>query len=166
MSGTKPWVGKGVVIVDDSANVCAELKQVFEACGMQVKGMAYDGVKGLELIQQHSPELVSLDIIMPEMDGVECYRKIQELSPETKVIIVSWLAGEAKILDNLRATMPAHIFQKKPVTAAELEARLQKVYFPERDRINLKPSSPSSSSLPSEPEITTDFLSDLGIKAS
>src|SRR4051812_46458196 len=134
MAAQKPWVGKTAVIIDDSATVREEMKRVFEACGLQVAGVAENGVTGLDLIEAKRPDIVCLDIIMPEMDGLECYRKLMAHAPETKVVIVSWLAGESKIIENLKDVIPAYVFQAKPVSAQDLEARLLRVYFPERER--------------------------------
>lgn len=156
---SKPWVGKSVVIVDDSASVREDLRQAFEALGVRVVGQAEDGVQGLSLVKQHRPEMVSLDIIMPEMDGVECYRKLKDFDANLHIVMVSWLAGEAKIVDNLKELMPAHIFQTKPVQPQALEARLQLIYFPERLRPAAVPKPPVE-------EASNDFLGDLGIKVS
>lgn len=157
----KPWVGKSVVIIDDSATVREQLKATFEACGMHVKGVAENGVVGIEQVQKHNPEIVSIDVIMPEMDGVECYKKLQFVNPLLKCIMVSWIGGEQKILDNLKDIIPSHIFQAKPVTKEILEARLEKVFFPhlvakaekekEKEKLNLDDQND---------------LADLGIKVS
>lgn len=157
MASAKPWVGKSVVIIDDSRSVREELKQAFESCGMQVVGLAENGVEGLDLIRKHRPEMVSLDIIMPEMDGIECYRKIQALDPGVRVVMVSWLSAESKILENLKELIPAHLFQSKPVSAQDLESRLDKVYHP---------PVPGKAGIKSTlDESANDFL-DLGVKVS
>ncbi len=125
---SKPWQGQSVVIVDDSPMVRDTLRGVFESMGMQVKGVAQNGSVGLELVQKHRPDLVSLDVIMPEMDGVECYKKLKAGNPDQKVVMISWLGAEQKILDNLKDIIPGHIFTPKPATVDELEIRLAKIY--------------------------------------
>jgi two-component system chemotaxis response regulator CheY len=154
---SKPWAGKSVVIIDDSPSVRDELRSTFSACGMDVKGVAENGVVGLDMVKELRPAIVSLDVIMPEMDGVECFRKIQAFDPSIKIVMVSWLAGETKILDNLKDLIPSHLFQKKPVTPTDLEARLTKIYFPEKEKVT---------PLKQLEENSNDFLKDLGIKAS
>ena len=126
--GARPWQGKGVVIVDDSPMVREQLRGVFEQIGMKVMGVAENGVVGLELAATHQPDLISLDLIMPEMDGVECFKKLRAWNADQKIVIVSWLGAEPKILDNLKAMIPPHLFQAKPVAAEDLEARVAKVY--------------------------------------
>lgn len=154
----KPWVGKGVVIVDDSRQVRVTLRTAFEGCGMHVLAEADTGVVGLAMVKQHKPELVSLDMIMPEMDGVECYKKLQAYDPTLKIVMVSWLANEPKILENLKDLIPSHLFQAKPVSAIDLAARLEKIYFPNTLKLAAKPGD--------EPKADFDGLDDLGIKVS
>ena len=153
--GNNPWMGKSVVIIDDSRRVREELRAAFTACGMQVVAEAENGVSGFDLVHQLKPEVASLDLIMPEMDGVECYRKMHAASPETKIIMISWLGGEPKILDNLKDLIPGYCFQTKPVSAAELATCLERVYFPHSIKVAGK----------SVVETTEDFL-DLGVKVS
>jgi two-component system chemotaxis response regulator CheY len=154
---SKPWVGKSVVIIDDSANVREELRRGFEGCGLTVKGLAENGVVGLALVEKVRPEVVSLDLIMPEMDGVECYRKIMALGFDLKVMMVSWLGAETKIMENLKDLIPAHHFQKKPATVSDLEVRLQRIYFPEKE---------VKAPIKALDDTSPDFLGDLGIKVS
>lgn len=150
---SKPWQGKQVVIVDDSQSVRDALRTAFEAVGMQVAGVAENGVVGLDLVKKLKPEIVSIDVIMPEMDGVELFRKIRAHDPGQKVVMISWLGAEAKILDNLKDTIPAHLFQKKPVSTEDLTKRLEYVY---------NPPLPVDKDAPKEEEI--DSMADLGIK--
>jgi len=153
-----PWVGKSVLIIDDSAGVREDLSRAFTAVGMIVKGTAVNGVAGLEMLRALRPDIVSIDIIMPEMDGIECYRKIQQIAPETVCIMISWLAGEPKILDNLKAVIPSHLFQVKPVTPDDLEARLKKIYFPDQQD--------KAVPRPSDPKAADSVFGSLGIKVS
>jgi DNA-binding NarL/FixJ family response regulator len=152
---SKPWQGKSVVIIDDSPGVRTHLRELFEAIGMVVKGVAENGIVGLKLVAEHKPDFASIDIIMPEMDGVECYRKMQEQHAHVKCMMISWLASDQKIIDSLKDIIPAHVFQAKPVTQAALEDRLDKVI------------NPPSKEAPKNPLDDTDSaLRDLGIKVA
>jgi two-component system chemotaxis response regulator CheY len=158
----KPWHGKSVVIVDDSANVRDELKKTFESIGMRVVGTAENGVEGLAVIRQMSPELVSLDVIMPEMDGIECFRKLRQLNPDQKIVMISWLGAEPKILDNLKDIIPSYCFQAKPVAAGDLERRLELVYNPASAPAAIPPPPKGIKSTLDEDAA----LLDLGVKVS
>jgi two-component system chemotaxis response regulator CheY len=158
---SKPWQGKTVVIIDDSANVRDELKRAFEAIGMRVVGTAENGVEGIAVVKQMSPELVSLDVIMPEMDGIECFKKLRQLNADQKIVMISWLGAEPKILDNLKDIIPSYLFQQKPVSSGDLERRLEVVYNPAAAVTPPPPPKGIKSTLDEEAA-----LLDLGIKVS
>jgi two-component system cell cycle sensor histidine kinase/response regulator CckA len=77
-----------ILLVDDEEMVQKLGQQVLELCGYTVL-MAEDGVQALEVYQAHQGEiaLVVLDVVMPEMDGRECLRRLRELDPQVKVLI-------------------------------------------------------------------------------
>jgi two-component system chemotaxis response regulator CheY len=127
-SPPKPWEGQRVLIVDDSPAVRAHLTKAYTSIGMQVCGTAANGVEALAQIESTHPDLVSLDIIMPEMDGIECYKKIQAQALGVKCVMISWIGGEPKTLESLAKIIPSHLFQAKPATAGDLASRLEKVY--------------------------------------
>ncbi|MDD2620693.1 MAG: response regulator [Syntrophomonadaceae bacterium] len=80
---------KTVLIIDDSAFIFKILKKMFENNGFEVVGYAESGYKGLEMYKELKPDLVSLDITMPDLDGVETLRKIRKIDAKAKVIILS-----------------------------------------------------------------------------
>ena len=98
------WQDKTVLVVDDSPGIRTTLTATFKSMGLKPVGSVENGVKALEFIEKEKPDVVSLDIIMPEMDGIECYRKIREFYPDVDILIVSCLASEQK--DNLKVTIP------------------------------------------------------------
>jgi two-component system chemotaxis response regulator CheY len=156
MSG-KPWVGKTVVIIDDSQQVRESLEVAFKAAGMRVAGLAKNGVEGLALVNQHNPEVASIDIIMPEMDGIECMKMIRSKHPSIHCMFVTWLATEVSIAQSLAAFVPAHAFQAKPFTNVDIENRLKLLYFPPQ-AISLTRGSVADDS--------AEDLAGLGIKVS
>jgi two-component system chemotaxis response regulator CheY len=146
---SKPWQGKSVVIVDDSPSVREQLRQTYEAIGMRIAGFAGNGVEALELVAKTSPELVSLDLIMPEMDGVECFRKLRRHHPEVRILVVSWLGSEQKIIENLKDVIPAHLFQAKPALPEGVRQKLERIY-----------ELPPSASSPVTAAVDSDEVSD------
>ena len=79
-----------VLIVDDNAQVRAFMREIVaEASDLQVVGEAVDGAEAMQLVQALRPAIVLLDLIMPQVNGLEVLRWIKVEHPETKVIIVT-----------------------------------------------------------------------------
>jgi two-component system, chemotaxis family, chemotaxis protein CheY len=154
----KPWNGRKIIIIDDSKPVRDALKVTYSSLGLQVVGLAENGLVGLRLIREHRPDIVNLDLIMPEMDGVECYRKIRELDAGIKCLINSWLSGEAKVISGLSELIPAHLFQPKTTSSSALELRLDILYNPQKASPKARPNE--------ETKPDNDDFSELGIKVS
>ena len=94
----KPWVGNSVIIVDDSPMVRSDLSRMYESIGMKVKGVAENGVVGLDLVRKHKPDLVSLDLIMPEMDGFAMVEALRA-DPRTATIPIIVLTSKTMTAD-------------------------------------------------------------------
>jgi len=122
------WSGKTVLVVDDLAPVRDQLCAIYAAIGMKVVGTASNGVEALAFLEKNSVDLVSLDIIMPEMDGVECYRKIRAKNLSCRSVFVSWLAADPRVPEKLKEEIPVELFQGKPVDAVVMSERLKKVF--------------------------------------
>lgn len=125
---SKPWNGQTVLIVDDSSQVRDQLRNLFQQLGMKVGGEARHGLEAIEMVKNLHPDLVSLDIIMPEMNGIECFLKLQKMEGDRHYIIISALASESRVLSGLSEQVPRHIYLAKPVDLESLEAKLVDVY--------------------------------------
>lgn len=83
-----------VLIVDDAAFIRAQLKQLLNANDFEVVGEAENGKVALKKIQELKPDIVTLDITMPEMDGLECMAEIKKMEYQPTVIMVSAMGQE------------------------------------------------------------------------
>ena len=120
--------GKSILIVDDSERVREELRTEYIRLGLKVVGECVDGVEAIEFLEENpNTEIVSLDIIMPEMDGIECYRKIRTLGLSARVIIVSALASEPRFIHAFENEIKSSHFVAKDVMEDELEDSLAQV---------------------------------------
>ena len=90
-----------ILVVDDNEDFCRNVNDILELKGYEVVS-AYDGFKALELVEQGGFELVLMDIGMPVMDGVETFKKLKEITPDTPVIMITAYAVEDLIRDALR----------------------------------------------------------------
>lgn len=83
-----------VLIVDDAAFIRLQLKSFIEKNGFEVVGEAENGKIALKKICELRPDIVTLDITMPEMDGIECMSEIKKLDYMPTVIMVSAMGQE------------------------------------------------------------------------
>jgi len=89
---------KRVLIVDDSVTVREYLRHVIDADeGLEVIGMAKDGLEAVSMVHMHKPDIVTMDIHMPTMNGLEATRRIMEECPAPIVIVTSsWDRDQAR----------------------------------------------------------------------
>ena len=87
-------MAKRIMVVDDSKMVYMQMKNLLADCGEEFEVAAYcrSGEEALDQYDQVSPDLVTMDIIMPGMDGLETAQAILEEHPEARIIMVSSLA--------------------------------------------------------------------------
>lgn len=113
---------KKVIVIDDAPDIVTFLSVLLEDNGYTVIS-ANNGQEGLEKIQQERPQLVLLDITMPEKSGVRCYRELRE-NPDLESIPVVIVTGVAKDFKNFissrRQIPPPDGFISKPIDPQEL----------------------------------------------
>ncbi|HHT9138469.1 MAG TPA: response regulator [Candidatus Wunengus sp. YC60] len=85
-----------ILIVDDASFMRGSLKFIMESGGHEVVGMAKDGKEALEMYKKLKPDLVTLDILMREMDGITTLKELKKNDPHARVIMVSALGHEEK----------------------------------------------------------------------
>ena len=113
-----------VLVVDDAAFMRRVLSDALVAAGHEVVGEAGDGDAALVAFQELRPELVTLDITMPEKDGLATLRELIEIDPDARVVICSALGQESKVLDAIKAG--AKDFVVKPFDADRLLSAVTK----------------------------------------
>ena len=93
-----------ILMVDDHALVRAGLcRLIQEVDGVEIVGEASDATAALEIVEASRPELVMMDIGMPDINGLEATAKIKALFPDVRVIIVSMYCSEEDVLQALRS---------------------------------------------------------------
>ncbi len=114
-----------VIIADDAQFMRVMLKDILEDLGYDVVAEAADGRQAVQLCQEHRPDLVMLDITMPELDGVAACRQILAEVPSAHVVMVSALGQRDEVLAAVRAG--ADDFVVKPFEAERVEETLRKL---------------------------------------
>ncbi len=115
-----------VILVMDDEPIMRDLAEgILEPCGAQLV-FACNGKEGLDAFMQHQNQvdLIISDVIMPEMDGVQAFRKIREIKPEVKYIFASGFS-ESSVMSELRQ-LPNVAFIEKPYGVEDIEVILNK----------------------------------------
>jgi len=92
-----------VLIVDDATFMRMMLKNMLTEAGHEVVGEAENGVEAIERFKELKPDLVTMDITMPEMDGVQALKEIRALDGSAKVIMCSAMGQQAMVLESIQA---------------------------------------------------------------
>ncbi|MEA4831967.1 MAG: response regulator [Oscillospiraceae bacterium] len=86
-----------VLIVDDAAFMRLAIKNVLVKNGFMVVAEAKNGQEGVEKYLEFKPDVITMDITMPDMTGIEALKKIREINPKAKVIMVSAMGQESMV---------------------------------------------------------------------
>ncbi len=116
---------KRILIVDDAAFMRASIKRILERNGFGIAGEAEDGEAGVQKYQELRPDIVTMDITMPVMTGLEALRKIKELDPDAKVVIISAMGQEHLVREAIISG--AKTFIVKPFTEEHMMMTLNKI---------------------------------------
>lgn len=114
-------MGKSILICDDAAFMRMMLKDILLKEGYEVIGEAVNGADGVEKYNSLKPDLVTMDITMPEMDGIAALKEIRKSDPSAKVIMCSAMGQQAMVVEAIQGGARDFIvkpFQKERVAEA------------------------------------------------
>lgn len=114
-----------VLIVDDAAFMRMVIRGLLEKNGMEVVGEAENGAEGIKRYFELKPDIVTMDITMPEMDGIQALKAIRQQDPKAKVIMLSAMGQEAKVKEAVKSG--AKSFIVKPFKEETVILTLKKV---------------------------------------
>ena len=86
-----------LLIVDDALIMRMKIREIATKAGWTVVAEATNGVEALQLFNEHHPDMVTLDMVMPEMDGLQALKAIRESCPEASVVMVSAVNQKDKL---------------------------------------------------------------------
>lgn len=113
-----------ILIVDDAAFMRMMIRDILTKNGFEVCGEANDGMQAVEKFKELSPDLITMDITMPEMDGIVALKEIKKLDPNAKVIMCSAMGQQAMVIDAIQAG--AKDFIVKPFQADRVVEAIKK----------------------------------------
>ena len=102
---------KKVLIVDDSSAVQAALKQILEENGYEVAGMAENGLEAITRYKELKPDLVIMDIIMPQMNGLESLKLLRSVDPNARVVMSSTISDRKTVNYCIKEGAKNHILK-------------------------------------------------------
>lgn len=114
-----------LMIVDDSNIIRNRIERSLASMNIDVVATASNGVEALELFKRYQPDLITMDLTMPKMEGLECIQTIRSLNTETSILVVSALSDRQTGLKALK--YGARGFICKPFTDDQLILALQKL---------------------------------------
>ncbi len=114
-----------ILIVDDAAFMRMMIKDILTKNGYVVVGEAENGLKAVEKFKEHAPDLVIMDITMPEMDGIQAVKQIKAINSAAKIIMCSAMGQQAMVIESIQAG--ARDFIVKPFQADRVIEAVKKV---------------------------------------
>ena len=96
-------MAKNILISDDAAFMRMMIKDILTKNGYNVVGEAENGARAVEKYNELKPDLVLMDITMPEMDGIQALKKIKENDPSALVIMCSAMGQQAMVIESIQS---------------------------------------------------------------
>ncbi|MGB4589276.1 MAG: response regulator [Clostridiaceae bacterium] len=96
-------MSKRIMIVDDAIFMRMKLKDIVEKNGYEVVAEAQNGAEAIEKYKTERPEIVTMDITMPEMNGIEALKGIRRIDPHAKVVMCSAMGQQAMVMEAIQA---------------------------------------------------------------
>ena len=107
-----------LMIVDDSNIMRRRIERSQKFDELELIGTAGNGLEAIELFKKADPDVVTMDLTMPQMDGIECIGKLVELKPAIRILVISALADKATAVEAMEKG--ANGFLNKPFTDRQL----------------------------------------------
>ena len=118
-------MGNRVLVVDDAAFMRMMIKDILRKGGYEVIGEAEDGMKAVDRYKELHPDLVTMDITMPDMDGITAVKEIRKVDPNAMIIMCSAMGQQAMVIDAIQAG--AKDFVVKPFQPERVLEAVRKV---------------------------------------
>jgi two-component system, chemotaxis family, chemotaxis protein CheY len=118
-------VASRILIVDDASFMRMMLRNILSSHGYQIVGEAENGLKAIEAFEKLKPDIVLVDLIMPEMGGIEAVKRIVQINPKAKIVICSAMGQQALVVEAMQAG--ARDFIIKPFQPTSVIEAVQKL---------------------------------------
>lgn len=114
-----------ILIVDDAAFMRMMIKDILEKNDFEIVGEANNGLVAVDMYKKEKPDVVTMDITMPDMDGIEAVKQIKAFDPNAKIIMCSAMGQQSMVMDAIKAG--ANDFIVKPFQADRVLEAVKKI---------------------------------------
>jgi two-component system chemotaxis response regulator CheY len=118
-------MGNRILVVDDAAFMRMMIKDILVKGGYDVCGEATDGANAIEKYRELKPDLVTMDITMPEMDGITSLQEIRKIDPGAKIVMCSAMGQQQMVINAIKSG--AKDFIVKPFQADRVIEAVRKI---------------------------------------
>lgn len=115
-----------IMVVDDSSITIKKITQILEQIGHQVICFSKTGMDALALYEQYQPDIVTMDITMPDMDGITATSTIIKKFPNALIIMITAHGQEQMVIESIDAGAKGYVL--KPISPDKLQEMIFKVY--------------------------------------
>ena len=115
-----------ILVTDDAAFMRMQLKNIFQSLGHEVVGEAENGQVAIDMYKDLKPELVTMDITMPEMNGVEAVKEIKKHDANATIVMCSAMGQQQMVLEAIQAG--AKDFIVKPFDQERIKQAMDKIF--------------------------------------
>lgn len=115
-----------ILIVDDSIIICKRISEIVQNLGHKVVGFARNGQEAIDLYLKFNPDLVTMDITMPDMDGITALKFIININKEAKILMITSYGQENMVVKSIQVGAIGYIL--KPISSEKLEKIIGEVY--------------------------------------
>jgi two-component system chemotaxis response regulator CheY len=122
-------MARKVLVVDDVPFVRKTISRILSDANYQVIGEAEDGIQAIQQYRKLQPDVVTMDVVMPNMSGIEATRKITQLDKSSRIVMISAMEQENLVMEAINAG--ARDYLLKPFSAAELLKTIDRLFSSE-----------------------------------
>lgn len=114
-----------IMVVDDSNIIRRQITRFLNLENVDIVASAENGLEAVSYFRSNQPDMVTMDLTMPELDGLGCIEKIMDIKPETRILVISALADKSTAIEALKKG--AQGFLCKPFSEIELNNALKEL---------------------------------------
>ncbi|MFT5661395.1 MAG: two-component system chemotaxis response regulator CheY [Sulfurimonas sp.] len=115
-----------ILVVDDSLIIRKNIKKYITNLGHSIVGEAKNGAQAIELCKELSPDLITMDITMPDIDGITAVKKIREFNQDVNIIMITSHGQEEMVVSSLKAGAQGYLL--KPINEEKLAKSIGNIY--------------------------------------